>query len=426
MRDRFGKLMLPGVVFATCVWINGLGVAFAQTLDITPHRVLVDEVAVIRATGLTPGEHVSIQAELLDGGGKRWSSQAEFVADAQGIVDASKQAPAIGSYDEVSAMGLIWSMRPEEKHVAAYQNPSELGVQLITFHLLRNDQQVASAQLQQLSVADGVQGIKIEGAIHGVLFLPNTHERRPGVLVVGGSEGGLRQRRAAWLASRGYAALALAYFHYDHLPSQLENIPLEYFQQALAWMRQRPEINPDRLAVMGGSRGGELALQLGSMFTPIKAVVAFSPSNVRVGSCCRDSRWPAWTWGGQPLAFISAMTMQLNPSASAQATIAVENTQGPILLISGEDDGVWPSTAMANATISRLKQAHFPYDYEHLKYPHAGHWAGRPEITPAWHGNLGSPIAGRSMHPGGKPEGNAASSIDAIPKVLEFLRKALQ
>lgn len=71
MRGRFGEWILPGIVFVACVCTSGLGVAFAQTLEITPRRVLVDEVAVIRATGLTPGEHVSIQAELKEVGGSR-------------------------------------------------------------------------------------------------------------------------------------------------------------------------------------------------------------------------------------------------------------------------------------------------------------------------------------------------------------------
>lgn len=71
MRGRFGRRMLPGIILAACVWTSALGVAFAQTLEITPRRVLVDEVAVIRATGLTPGEHVSIQAELKEAAGSR-------------------------------------------------------------------------------------------------------------------------------------------------------------------------------------------------------------------------------------------------------------------------------------------------------------------------------------------------------------------
>jgi dienelactone hydrolase len=230
--------------------------------------------------------------------------------------------------------------------------------------------------------------------------------------------------KAAWLASRGYVAFALAYFRYDDLPPQLERIPLEYFGRALAWMMQRPEISADRIAVMGTSRGGELALQLGSMYQQIKAVVAYVPANVRYPSCCRDIRVPAWTWEGQALAYVNPRGMRGNMD-TLRATIAVEHTQGPILLISGENDGVWESTRMADAAVTRLKQSHFPYSYEHLKYSHAGHRAGRPQIVPTWHGSIKNPTSGREENPGGNAAGDAQSSLDAIPKVLEFLRASL-
>jgi len=415
------------LILAASLWTGALGVASAQTLDVIPNRVMVDESAVIRASGFAPNDHVSIQAELVDGGGEPWSSQAEFIADAQGVVDTSKQAPVKGSYDEVSALGLVWSMKPAAKRVPSYQPPRELGSQFIKLRLMRNGQPVASAQMEQLAAADGVQQIKVEGQLHGVLYLPNTKERHPGVLVVGGSEGGIPHRKAAWLASRGYAALALAYFRFDDLPPRLEGIPLEYFGSAIGWMMQRPEISADRIAVVGTSRGGELALQLGSMFPQIKAVVAYVPPNVRFPACCGNTRVPyAWTWQGHPLAFVFPRALLRNPMAAMQAAIEVERTHGPILLISGEDDGVWESTSMADAVVARLKQTHFPYSYEHLKYPHAGHRAGRPEIVPTWHGSVRNPTSGREENLGGNAEGDARSSLDAIPKVLEFLRESLK
>jgi dienelactone hydrolase len=413
-------------ILAACLWTGGLGIASAQTLEIIPIRVLVDEPAVIRARGLEPNGRISIRAELVDGADDPWSSQAEFIADAQGTVDTSQQAPEKGSYDEVSAMGLIWSMKPTARNVPSYRPPRDLGSQIIKFQLMRNGRQVTSAQMEQLWVAEGVQQIKIEGQIHGVLFLPNTKERRPGVLVVGGSEGGMPLGKAAWLASRGYAALALAYFRYDDLPPLLEGIPLEYFGSAIAWMMQRPEILADRIAVVGTSRGGELALELGSVIPQIKAVVAYVPANVRRAACCGNTRLPyAWTWQGQPLAYESGRSAGRNLEVAMRAVIAVEYTHGPILLISGEDDGVWDSTGMANAVVSRLKHTHFPYPYEHLKYPHAGHRAGRPEIVPTWHGSVRNPTSGREENLGGRPQGDAQSSLDAIPKVLEFLRESL-
>jgi pimeloyl-ACP methyl ester carboxylesterase len=176
---------------------------------------------------------------------------------------------------------------------------------------------------------------------------------------------------------------------------------------------------------MGTSRGGELVLQLGSMFPQIKAVVAYVPANVRGPACCRDALAPAWTWQGRPLAFVSPRVQPGNPAAAIHAVIAVEQTSGPILLISGEDDGVWDSTRMAEAVVSRLKQAHFTYSYQNLKYPHAGHRAGRPQIVPTWHGTTRNPTSGRDENLGGSPQGDAQSSIDAIPKVLEFLHTNL-
>lgn len=406
-------------------YVGGIRAASAQTLQVIPDHALSDQQVVIRATGLQPGEHITIQAKLTDGADHPWSSEAQFVSDAQGAVDTSKQAPEKGSYKDVSSTGLVWSMMPAAEHVAAYRSPSDLSPQFIDFALLRDGRQLASAQLDQLRIADGVHSVNVDGQIHGVLFVPPGSGPHPGVLVVGGSEGGLPAEKAAWLASRGFTALALAYFRYDGLPSELEAIPLEYFGTALSWMAARPEIAADHIAVMGTSRGGELALQLGSMFPAIKAVVAYVPANVRYPACCGRTSIPyAWTWHGQPLSYVPAQ-LTLYPSGLMLAAIAVEHTQGPILLISGQDDDVWPSPVMTAAVVDRLKHARFPFAVERLNYPHAGHLAGRPEIFPAWHGEVRHPVSGREMNLGGNAKGDADSSIDAIPKVLAFLQSAV-
>lgn len=190
-------------------------------------------------------------------------------------------------------------------------------------------------------------------------------------------------------------------------------------------MAARPEIEADHIGVMGTSRGGELALQLGSMFPAIRAVVAYVPANVRYPACCGRTSIPyAWTWHGQPLTYIPAR-LTLYPSGLMVAAIEVEHTQGPILLISGEDDDVWPSPVMTASVVDRLQQEHFPFDVERLNYPHAGHLAGRPEIFPAWHGEVRHPVSGREVNLGGDAPGDAASTLDAIPKALAFLNSSL-
>ena len=420
MRTSLAKWSLLAAAFAAT-----LGFASAQTLTITPNPAMADESFALQATGLQPGEHVTIQATLTDGADQHWASEAEFVADAQGAVDTSAQAPTRGSYKEISGPGLLWSMRPTDKGVALYQTPRRMLVQPIDFQLLRKDGLALSATLQQVRRAEGVRQIRVQGELHGWLFLPAGSDRHPAVLVVGGSEGGVPVEKAAWLASHGYVAFALAYFRYEDLPRDLESIPLEYFGSALSWMMQRPEIDPDRIAVMGTSRGGELALQLGSMYPAIKAVVAYVPANVLYPACCGGTDVPyAWTWHGQPLAFASPR--RSSNDEMVRAEIPVENTKGPILMIGAEDDGVWESSRMVEEAAARLKRDHFPYAVEVLKYPHAGHRAGLPEIIPTWHGEITHPVSGAQMNFGGSPEGDAHSSLDAIPKVLAFLQTSLQ
>src|SRR5580704_15645882 len=112
------------------------GSVTAQSLEVIPARAPIDEPVAIRATGLGPNERVTIRAQLTDGGGQSWSSQADFVADSQGNIDASKQAPVSGSYKEVSAMGLIWSMMPVKKGVNAYMAARNFGSQTVDFHLV--------------------------------------------------------------------------------------------------------------------------------------------------------------------------------------------------------------------------------------------------------------------------------------------------
>jgi len=210
------------------VWlaVSGLRVASAQTFQVAPDYAMVDETVVVRAGGLRPAENVAIRATLVDGAGKHWASPARFHADAQGAIATSKQAPLGGSYKEVSSTGLIWSMKPKEKHMLAYIRPPDLAPQSIEFRLQRETGEVLSSRLEQSRLPEGVRQIKVGGQLHGVLFVPGTEQRHPGVLVLGGWEGGVPVDQAAWLATHGYAALALAYFRYENLPRALEGVPL--------------------------------------------------------------------------------------------------------------------------------------------------------------------------------------------------------
>ena len=106
-----------------------------------------------------------------------------------------------------------------------------------------------------------------------------------------------------------------------------------------------------------------------------------------------------------------------NREAVEAAAIPVERINGPVLLISGQDDQLWPSTVLAEMTMARLKRRGHPFSDQHLAYESAGHQIGKAYLP------VGSTlIAGGRLATGGTPEGNARAQEDSWPKVLEFLR----
>lgn len=58
-----------------------------------------------------------------------------------------------------------------------------------------------------------------------------------------GGTGGLMEFRSGLLASRGFAALALAYFAYEDLPRTLDQLDLEYFEEAAELLLRHPKVS---------------------------------------------------------------------------------------------------------------------------------------------------------------------------------------
>ena len=83
-------------------------------LSVTPADDLIDVPRRIIVTGLVPGEQVGIVAQTRRGNGVLWHSRAAFMADAEGTVDLTRDAPVSGDYTGISAMGLVWSQRPDD------------------------------------------------------------------------------------------------------------------------------------------------------------------------------------------------------------------------------------------------------------------------------------------------------------------------
>jgi dienelactone hydrolase len=296
------------------------------------------------------------------------------------------------------------------------------------------------------------QPIEEEGLV-GTLFYPPAPGPHPAVIVLVGAGGGLREGGAEVLASEGFATLALAYFGVDPLPHELVEIPLEYFERAIAWLKAQPAIEANRIAVVGNSKGGELGLLLGATYPEeIGAVVGYAPSAIvwqgipfNREAFYGGPRSP-WSLRGEPVPFISLARPTIpemvsmsslflgsipiigcsfyeraldDEEAVAAGSIAVEKINGPVLVISGTEDQMWPSTRFSEMVIERLKAHDHPFSCEHVRYKGAGHLITLPrsEPEPGWteHYELG-----------GSREANDFANADSWPKVLGFLEKHLK
>ena len=230
-----------------------------------------------------------------------------------------------------------------------------------------------------------------------VLNTPNTEsilylskgKKQPLVVGLGGSEGGNEWIGDYWKSTRdrfkkeGYAFLAIGYFGAKGTPQQLEKIALEDVHNAILEAAKNSAIDKEKIAIVGGSRGADLALLIASYYTDIKCVVALVASHVTFPGNTDHFTTSSWTYNNEQLPYVPVNdeaipfiisrdlrttfeTMLKDTISEKKALIKVENINGPILFISATKDEICPSTPMSEKMVLRLKEHNFKYHYEHI------------------------------------------------------------
>lgn len=282
------------------------------------------------------------------------------------------------------------------------------------------------------------QEIVTDGLV-GELFVPQGKGPFPGVICIGGSGGGVKTAAAPLLAEVGFVVLSLGYFGAPGLPEEFADLPLETFERGVDWLLGQPMVRGTKVGVTGTSRGSEAALQVATLTPKVGAVVVYVPSGIRWMGV--EGR-PSWTLHSKPLPYVQwqndfeeggavAKVDRFNnvlddPNAYAAAMIEVEKAVCPILLISGKDDQLWPSERMANLIVERLKKHNYPYHYEHIAYPSAGHrikvpGLGRESYEPVSEDTVTHEV----LSLGGTYEGNKTASEQSWDETVAFFRSVL-
>ena len=197
-------------------------------------------------------------------------------------------------------------------------------------------------------------------------------------------------------------------------------IPLEYFEKAVRMFKSQPEVKGKKIVVFGNSKGGELALLLASMYKQIEGVIANVPSSVVFQGIGGPSS--SWSYKGKPIPFVpyapydfrkivnsqyvEAYELSLKQTQAVEkAIIQVENINGPILILTGKEDTMWPSSQMGEMIIKRLEEKKFSYWYRHFAYKDAGHSLNENFLM------------------GGSKEGNKKARIDSEQRIFAFLSR---
>jgi dienelactone hydrolase len=424
------------------------------TLSITPAVVLSGDPVSITVTGHTPGEQVRIEA-LQEVRNATLRSYAVFVADEQGRVLPDEHAPVDGTYAGVDPQGLFWSMAPGPgEHPDVFSRT--IAPSFITISASTDSGANLSKVLERRLMGDGVTRVPVdEAGVHGTLFLPAGSDPCPALIYLGGSEGGINEGIAAIFASKGYVTLAPAYFGLPGLPPELVGVPVETVGDAVRFLNQHPQVQEDRIAIYGASKGAELALLSATRYPEVCAVVANSPGSVVFQGISLDwSAGPRSSWSengsdlpyvpfvwygeddpilvsmgeaamnGTPWGTLAMYERALNDEAAVRnATIPVERINGPILLLSAGKDTVWPSSQMSEDIMARLAKYRHPFPDQRLDYPASGHMIRTP-----WQSTELNRIylpGGMIEDLGGIPPENARAAADSWPKIQEFLKEAL-
>ncbi|HLI42453.1 MAG TPA: acyl-CoA thioesterase/bile acid-CoA:amino acid N-acyltransferase family protein [Streptosporangiaceae bacterium] len=405
-------------------------------------------------TGVTPGDPVEAEASARDESGVGWRSRAVFTADVDGTVDPGRQAPVTGTYRGADPAGLFWSMRPDRK--GAFFDHRIWTPVVIRLTASAVGCPTAVRDLSLTFARPGVTRSLVSGdGLTGRLFRPGSAAPAPGAILLAGSDAASLDPAAALLASHGYVVLFLPYFGVRGLPPTLQNIPVEYVSAAIDWLSRDPGVRAGGVAVIGLSRGAELALQVASLDSRVTAVVAGAPSSVRqagIGRGYSDFSQPAWLSAGRALPFVpggftlpGAVSLTaawllrrpvrqtvffrraLRPSSTTRAAgIEVEKIRGPVLVIAGTDDGLWPSDRFAVQIMERLAEHWHPFGDRCLLYEGAGHFVCFPYALPLLPPMTTLSVSrSMSFDFGGTPRANAAAASASWQEILRFLGQAL-
>lgn len=189
---------------------------------------------------------------------------------------------------------------------------------------------------------------------------------------------------------------SLFFFGLGDLPDELIEVPLELFEEFLAYHSKNSQTDGP-ITVLGASKGAELTLNLATQYSQIDNVVLYAPSAYNFFSLDQaNMNKSSWSYEGlsvpylsnrngnwqetvkmiggfifyYPVKYVSVYDSVIDGTEKTdleRARIKIENFEGNGLIFIGGDDLMWPTQSMTNVMEEYTEQMEVHF------FPEAGH-----------------------------------------------------
>ncbi|RXN16736.1 acyl-coenzyme A thioesterase 1-like protein [Labeo rohita] len=336
------------------------------------HKCSFEDPVHVTVSGLNPQQRVDLRSKLTDDTGRVFQASATYQADGSGQVDLNRDPSLGGSFTGVEPMGLFWALKSDTV-ACRFTLTDVTRPALFDIEVVSDDKVIAKVTNERHCLADGVRRIPVtEGRIRGTLFMPPGKGPFPGILDTYVFRGGPFELRAALLAKRGFAVLALAFQGYQDLPKRADKFHLEYFEEGIDFLRQQPEVKDQKIGLVSISKSGDLALSMATFLPGISATVWINGCNANtlVPIYYKDICVPPLLFDVNrikmtPLGFADIGDAMNDPMSEEglPSVIPIERAPGSFMFIMSEADRNWQSAYYARLACDRLK-SHGKNNYE--------------------------------------------------------------
>ena len=348
----------------------------------------------ISIVGLQPGLDVTVEATVTTAG-EQWSSRVVYPVSPSGSVDFAAARPTLAPYPEADASGLLWSLEGPSQSQAQLERTWADGDRDIVLAASEGGHLVATARIHRPGLAgfasvmpafagDVVQGAKgkpMGGTAYdlrlGTFYRPVTlvEGRKPAIMLIDGDDGGASAPFiAGQLARDGFPTFVLPAFGPEGQIPGSSALSVEAFDASLAWLREQPNIDPQRIFTFGSWRASALALWLAAN-EPQRVYGAIAASGATALLCTSAADTAIITHDG-----VGVPCEDPRRTIADMSLIRLDRIPGPVLLACGEFDEVLGNACSWLGAGVSIRGAR-PGD-EFIRAPGAGHEIAVPPMLP--------------------------------------------